>query len=61
MDLKEIIKNLTTKSGISGDEFTASEYACELLNNYLDCHIDCFGNVYGKCKSFDEKKAYNFA
>lgn len=56
MDLKEIIKNLTTKSGISGDEFSASEYACELLNNYLDCHIDCFGNVYGESKNFDEKK-----
>lgn len=56
MDLKEIIKNLTSKNGISGDEFPASKCACELLDEYLDCRVDSFGNVYGEPKYFDEKK-----
>lgn len=56
MDLINIIKNLTGKNGISGEEFSASEYSCELLENYLECRVDSFGNVYGKCRNFDEKK-----
>ena len=56
MELKELIKNLTNKNGVSGNEFTASKYACQLLSEYLDCKIDSFGNVYGWDKNFCEDK-----
>ena len=56
MDLKQILGNLVNLTGVSGCEFPASEYACELLSQYLDCEIDSFGNVIGRSKKFSENK-----
>ena len=56
MDIKQTLANLTNKIGVSGDENSASEYACALLSEYLECEVDSFGNVYGKPKTFYENK-----
>lgn len=48
MELKDKIKKLTNAFGVSGDEYEASEIACELLKPYVDsAEIDKFGNVIG--------------
>lgn len=48
MDIKETLRVLTEKSGVSGDERSVSEAAAELLREYAeDVNIDPFGNVTG--------------
>ena len=56
MQIKEILAQLINKNGVSGEEFKASEYAMNILSEYLECHIDSFGNVYGLDRNYDEKK-----
>lgn len=56
MDIKQVLFELTSKNGVSGDEFSASEYAKTLLSEYLDSEVDAFGNVYGRPKFFDVEK-----
>lgn len=56
MDLKNVLSQLVSKNGISGDEFKASEIACSILNNYLESHVDSFGNVCGVQRNVDENK-----
>ena len=52
MDIKSVLKTLTSAVGVSGDEFSASEKASELLREYADgVSIDAFGNVTGYVKS----------
>ena len=47
MDLKELCFTLCEKVGTSGDERLASQYAKELLNEYMPAKIDISGNVVG--------------
>lgn len=56
MDLKNVLSQLVSKNGISGDEFKASETACGILNDYLDSYVDSFGNVFGVSRNIDENK-----
>lgn len=54
MDLKSVLKLLTEKVGVSGDERDASEAAAELLKQYAEnVEIDSFGNVTGFVRSHD--------
>ena len=51
MDFKAALKALTEEIGVSGDEFSASEKAAELLSRYArDVSVDDFGNVTGFVK-----------
>lgn len=55
MDIKSTLKALTAAIGVSGDEFSASSTAAELLRRYADdVEIDSFGNVVGYIKSKKE-------
>ena len=46
MDLNYVLKTLCEANGVSGEEKSASEAACELLKNYADnARVDVFGNV----------------
>ena len=46
MDIKEILRTLCEASGVSGNEFSVSEKAAELLKKYTDeVSVDSFGNV----------------
>jgi len=46
MDIKHTLRSLTEQIGVSGDEFSASRAALELLREYApDAEIDPFGNV----------------
>lgn len=56
MNIETILSQLISENGISGEEFPASEKAAEILKEYLDVHIDSFGNVYGTVKDFDQNK-----
>lgn len=48
MNIKSILKQLTNEIGVSGDEFSVSGIAAELLTEYADdVQIDSFGNVTG--------------
>jgi len=48
MNLKEKLFKLTNAIGVSGDEFSASHIACEMLKKYApDALVDDFGNVIG--------------
>ncbi len=52
MDIKETLRRLTEQTGVSGDEFSASRAAMELLTEYApDAEIDSFGNVTALIKS----------
>lgn len=52
MDIRQTLRILTDKVGVSGDERSASEKAAELLREYAkDVKIDQFGNVTGFVKS----------
>lgn len=52
MNIKETLRLLTEKAGVSGEEFPASEAAAELLKEYAeDVKIDAFGNVTGFVRS----------
>ena len=54
MDIKEQLKILTCEPGVSGDEFSASWQAAELLERYAkDVSVDSFGNVTGFISSDD--------
>lgn len=54
MDIKAALKTLCGEAGVSGDEFSASEKAAELLRRYCsDVTVDEFGNVLGYIKSDD--------
>ncbi len=58
MDIKSALKALTEETGVSGDEFSASEKAAELLSRYAqNVTVDDFGNVTGfiKCGVPDAK------
>ncbi|MBD5129494.1 MAG: M42 family metallopeptidase [Ruminococcaceae bacterium] len=58
MDIKAALRTLTEEIGVSGDEFSASEKAAELLSQYAsDVSVDDFGNVTGfvKCGRPDAK------
>ena len=46
MDIKQTLRILAEQTGVSGDEFSASQKALELLREYAqDAAIDPFGNV----------------
>lgn len=46
MDIKQLLFNLTTKTGVSGFEFELSKYVKSLFEEYCDCvELDKFGNV----------------
>ena len=47
MDLKELCFSLCEKTGTSGDEKLAAQYAKELLDKYMHTEIDVSGNVVG--------------
>lgn len=52
MNIKNVLKELCDVTGVSGDEFLASEKAAELLRKYTDdITVDAFGNVVGFLKS----------
>lgn len=52
MDIKEDLKALCKEIGVSGDEFSASGKAAEMLRRYSDdVTVDCFGNVIGRVNS----------
>lgn len=52
MDIKAVLKTLTAQVGVSGDEFSASNAAAEMLRRYTnDVSVDKFGNVVGVIKS----------
>ena len=58
MDIKAALRTLTEEIGVSGDEFSASGKAAELLSRYADgVSVDDFGNVTGfvKCGRPDSK------
>ncbi len=51
MDIKQTLRLLTSQTGVSGDEGSASEIAAELLREYAsDVSTDPFGNVTGTIK-----------
>ena len=51
MDIKAALRALTEEIGVSGDEFSASAKAAELLSRYAqDVNVDDFGNVTGFVK-----------
>lgn len=57
LDIKAVLKRLCGEAGVSGDEFSASETAAELLRKYCDkVEVDPFGNVIGY-KSSDDPSA----
>lgn len=46
MEIKKLLKTLCEASGVSGDEFSASQKAAELLREYTDeVSVDSFNNV----------------
>ncbi len=46
MDIKKTLRILTEQTGVSGDEFSASQKALELLREYApNAEADAFGNV----------------
>lgn len=48
MNIQETLFSLTQAVGVSGDEFGASETACNILKKYApDAYVDDFGNVIG--------------
>lgn len=52
MEIKTVLRELTSCTGVSGDEFSASEKAAEYLRCYAkNVCIDAFGNVCGFVKS----------
>ncbi|MDE7362570.1 MAG: M20/M25/M40 family metallo-hydrolase [Oscillospiraceae bacterium] len=52
MDIKAALRALTDEVGVSGDEFSASRKAAELLSRYAEnVSVDPFGNVTGFIKS----------
>lgn len=52
MDIKSSLKSLTERIGVSGDEFSASNAAAELLRRYAEeVEVDAFGNVTGFVRS----------
>ncbi|MDE7229828.1 MAG: M20/M25/M40 family metallo-hydrolase [Oscillospiraceae bacterium] len=54
LEIKAALKELCCEAGVSGDEFSASRKAAELLRNYCDSvEVDTFGNVLGYIKSDD--------
>lgn len=51
LDIKAALRALTEEIGVSGDEFSASRKAAELLAEYAEnVSVDCFGNVTGFVK-----------
>lgn len=51
MDIKAALRALTEEIGVSGDEFSASRKAAELLAEYAEnVSVDGFGNVVGFVK-----------
>lgn len=52
MDIRSALRILCSETGVSGDEFEASEKAAELLREYTDdVIVDDFGNVIGRINS----------
>ena len=52
LDIKAALRALTDEIGVSGDEFSASRKAAELLAEYAEnVSVDDFGNVTGIVKS----------
>lgn len=56
MNIENILSQLISENGVSGNEFSASHKAAELLEDYLDVNVDAFGNVYGVSKDFSKNK-----
>lgn len=55
MEIKTALKALTEEIGVSGDEFSASRRAAELLSRFAeDVSVDDFGNVVGFVRSGKE-------
>ena len=51
-DIKDVLRHLTSKIGVSGDEYDASAAAAELLSQYAEnVSTDAFGNVTGYISS----------
>lgn len=54
MNIKADLKALCCEIGVSGDEFSASKKAAEMLHRYSDdVTVDGFGNVIGRINSSD--------
>lgn len=52
MDITSMLRLLTEKTGVSGDEFSASRAAAQLLSEYAsEVEVDVFGNVTGFVRS----------
>ncbi len=52
MDIEQTLRVLTEQTGVSGDEFSASKTALQILKEYVpDAEMDPFGNVTGIIKS----------
>ena len=59
MNLKEKLFELTSATGVAGDEFSASSVACKMLKESApDAHIDDFGNVIGNIGERSEDKPH---
>ena len=43
MNIENILSQLISENGVSGNEFSASHKAAELLEDYLDVNVDAFG------------------
>ncbi len=57
MDIRQVLKLLTEKTGVSGDETAAASAAAELLRQYTDdVGTDALGNVIGLIKAEDAKE-----
>ncbi|MBE6836584.1 MAG: M42 family metallopeptidase [Ruminococcus sp.] len=57
MNAKDLIFDLISSTGVSGDEFPASETAEKELCKFCETEIDHFGNVIGCRGKIDDKKA----
>lgn len=59
MNVKEKLFKLSTAIGVAGDEFSASNIACEMLKKYApDANVDHFGNVIGNIGEREEGKPH---
>lgn len=56
MNVKDIIFELISAAGVSGDEFGACETAERMLSAFCNTETDAFGNVIGYRGEFDNNK-----
>ncbi len=57
MDIKNVLTQLCTADGVSGDEASAASAALSLVSRYTDdCGIDSFYNVFAKIENGGDKR-----